>query len=128
MHMLAFVYPSAPGHHFDVDHWRNVHLPLGLGLTDKYLGVRPRRIVLMGPGDGGGGTTEPPFAAIAAVLFDTRDDVETFSTLFEHEEAARRLSQDFPNYAAGPPAIFISEISEVNNVDEMIDIFKSSEL
>jgi hypothetical protein len=84
MYMLAFLYPSAPGHRFDVDHWKTVHLPLGLGLTDKYLGIRPRRIILFGPGQGGDLQPDSaPFGAIAAVLFDDRESVERFRRLSE---------------------------------------------
>ncbi len=129
MYMLAFLYPSAPGHRFDVDHWKTVHLPLGLGLTDKYLGIRPRRIILFGPGQGGDLQPDSaPFGAIAAVLFDDRESVERFSTLFEHEEAAQRLSADFSNYTAGPPAILISEVKDVSDIDAMIDSFYQGEV
>jgi uncharacterized protein (TIGR02118 family) len=129
MHMLAFLYPSAPGHAFDVGHWKDVHLPLGLGLTDKHLGIRPRKILLFGPAQGG--DLQPgsaPFGAIAAVIFDDRESVERFSTLFTFEEAARRLSADFPNYTAGPPAILISEIKEVDDIDAMIARFYEGEV
>jgi uncharacterized protein (TIGR02118 family) len=129
MHMLAFLYPNAPGQKFDVTHWKNVHLPLGIGLTDKHLGIRPRKIMLFAPGQGGDlHYDSAPFSAIAAVIFDDKDTVERFSTLFECEEAARRLSADFPNYTPGPPAIMVSEITEVTDIDEMIESFKRSEM
>lgn len=128
MHVLAFLYPSAPGHRFDVDHWKNVHLPLGLGLTDKHLGIRPRKILLFGSARGGDLQADSaPYEAIAAVCFDEREQVERFSTLFEFEEAARRLSEDFPNYTAGPPAVLISEIRDVSDIDAMIERFYAGE-
>ena len=126
MHMLAFMYPNAPGHVFDIDHWKNVHLPLGLGLTDKYMGIRPERIMLFSPMRGGDLKAESsPFGGIAVVIFDDAKAVERFSTLFEFEEAAQRLSADFSNYAAGPPQVVVSEIREVTEIDKMIEIFKS---
>ncbi|MHA3794979.1 EthD family reductase [Rhizorhabdus wittichii] len=128
MYMLAFLYPAAPGHSFDAAHWKDVHLPLGLGLTDKHLGIRPRKILLFGPGQGGDLRPDSaPHAAIAAVMFDDRESVERFATLFEFEEAARRLSADFPNYTAGPPAILVSEVKEVTDIDAMIERFHAGE-
>ena len=127
MHMLAFMYPHSPGHVFDIGHWKNVHLPLGLGLTDKYLGVRPRRVMLFAPTRGG--DLQPDSASyggIAVCIFDDREAVERFSTLFEFEEAAQRLTADFPNYAAGPPEILVADIREVDDIDEMIQLFKSN--
>lgn len=129
MHMLAFLYPAAPGHRFDVAHWKDVHLPLGLGLTDKHLGIRPSRILLFGPGQGGDLQADSaPFEAIAVVIFDDRESVERFSTLFAFEEAAQRLSADFPNYTAGPPAVLVSEIKEVTDIDAMIERFYEGEV
>jgi uncharacterized protein (TIGR02118 family) len=128
MYMLAFLYPSAPGHVFDTVHWKEVHLPLGLGLTDKHLGIRPRKILFFGPGEGGDLRPESaPYGAVAAVMFDDRESVARFATLFEFEEAARRLSADFPNYTAGPPAILVSEVKEVTDIDAMIERFYAGE-
>jgi hypothetical protein len=128
MHMLAFLYPAAPGHSFDAVYWKQVHLPLGLGLTDKYLGLRPRRILLLAPGQGGDLSADTaPYAAVAMVMFDTRAEVERFSTLFEFEEAAQRLSADFPNYTAGPPDVLVSEVASVEDIDAMIAAFRACE-
>lgn len=128
MHMLAFLYPAAPGEHFDETHWKDVHLPLGLGLTDKHLGIRPEKILLFAPGRGGDLSHDSaPFSAIAAVIFDDKDAVERFSTLFDYEEAARRLSEDFPNYTPGPPMILVSELREVTDIDRMIESFQRAE-
>ncbi|HJQ17772.1 MAG TPA: hypothetical protein VJ859_12325 [Allosphingosinicella sp.] len=127
MHMLAFLYPNSAGHVFDTDHWRNVHLPLGLGLTDKYIGVRPNKVILLAPTRGGDLEADSAaFGAMAIVIFDQEKSVEKLSTLFEFEEAARRLSADFPNYAAGPPQILISEIQELTEIDAIIEKFKSN--
>jgi uncharacterized protein (TIGR02118 family) len=128
MHMLAFLYPSAPGERFDETYWKDVHLPLGLGLTDKHLGIRPNKVMLFAPGLGGDLQHDgAPFSAIAAVVFDDREAVERFATLFDYEEAARRLSEDFPNYTPGPPAILVSEIRDVRDIDEMIESFHRAE-
>ncbi|HKR90403.1 MAG TPA: hypothetical protein VJS38_19720 [Phenylobacterium sp.] len=128
MFALAFLYPSAPGHVFDVEHWRNVHLPLGLGLTDKHLGVRPRRIMLLGPTWGGDLQRDgAQLGGIAIVMFDERKDVERFATLFEFQEAAERLGADFQNYTAGAPNILVADIHDVREIDEMIDRFKRQE-
>lgn len=128
MHMLAFLYPNGAGHEFDTKHWKDVHLPLGLGLTDKYLDVRPKRIMLLAPGRGHDLARETaPYAAIAIVLFDDRADVERFSTLFSFDEAVQRLSADFPNYTVAPPAVLVSDVLEVEDINEMIAQFQRNE-
>ncbi len=128
MHSLSFMYPHIAGHVFDIDHWRNVHLPLGLGLTDKYMGIRPKKITLLSPTRGGDlNADSAAYGGIAIVQFDEKEAVEKFSTLFEFEEAAQRLSADFPNYTAGPPQILISVIQDVTDIDAMVEKFKKSE-
>ena len=124
MHVLAFMYPNAPGKVFDIDHWRNVHLPLGLGLTNKYLGIRPKKVVLLSPTAGGDlHGDSAPYGGIAMVMFESREAAEKLATLFEFKEAADRLSADFANYAAGPPSIMVSEVHEVTDIDAVIEAF-----
>ena len=53
MYMVAFMYPSASTpqdcSEFDYEHFVSVHLPMGLGLTKKYLGITPEKIVVYNP-------------------------------------------------------------------------------
>ena len=112
------------GQQFDYDHLVNVHLPLGVGLTEKHLKIKPKKIVIYSPVHGPDNTPESsPHAAITNVYFDTKEEAETFLRLFEVEEAARRLSEDFPNYTAGPPSVLLARVSEVTDMEALISDF-----
>lgn len=120
-YIVAFCYPNAPGREFDLGHFVNVHLPLGLSQTLKHLGLRPRKLVVYSPTwNVGAPGAELPYVAISSVFFDSRADAEKFSTLFAYEEAARLLSADFPNYTPGPPDVMMAEVHELTDVDALI--------
>lgn len=124
MYMVAFLYPNAPGRKFDYEHLVNAHLPLGVGLTYKHLKIMPTKIVVYSPVHGADNTIESsPYSAITNVYFETRDEAEIFLGLFDVEEAARRLSEDFPNYTPGPPSVLMACVSEVTDMDRMITSF-----
>lgn len=126
MHMVAFMYPNAPGAVFDFDHFLNVHLPLGLGLTQKHLKLTPKKIVVYSPTSGAGGAMVR-YIAISSVFFETQQEAEAFSRLFEVEEAARRLSADFPNYTPGAPDVMMAAVVELTDMEGMIDKFARME-
>ncbi len=124
MYSLTFMYPSGV-RAFDVDHFLKVHLPLGLSLTEKHFGFRPLKLFVQIPMTTGDGTGEAArYGALSSVVFETEAQVLTFSRLFEVEEAARLLSEDFPNYTAGPPAIMIAKVIEIDDVDSVIGAYR----
>ncbi len=128
MYMVAFMYPASPDRAFDYAHFVNVHLPMGVGLTEKYLHIRPEKIVVYTPiVDGEGKTTNVPYSAISSVFFATEADAKTFCTLFTYEEAARRLSEDFANYTPGAPDLIMAEVHELHDMDRWIRDFKDKE-
>lgn len=122
MHMVAFMYPNAPGAAFDFDHFLGVHLPLGLGLTLKHLNLTPTKIVVYSPTSAAGGA-QAPYITISSVFFETQEQAEAFSRLFEVEEAARRLSADFPNYTPGPPDVLVARVVELTDMKGFVDKF-----
>lgn len=122
MYMVAFMYPNAPGATFNFEHFVNVHLTLGLGLTEKHLKLKPVKIVVYSPTSGAGGTLAP-YITMSSVYFATREEAETFSGLFGVEEAARRLSADFPNYTPGPPDVMLAEVVELTDMQGFVDRF-----
>lgn len=120
-YMVAFCYPNRPGGAFDLKHFVDVHLPLGLSQTLKHLQLKPRKLVVYSPTwNVGAPGALLPYIAISSVFFDTRADAEKFSTLFAYEEAARLLSADFPNYTPGPPDVMMAEVHEFTDVDALI--------
>src|SRR5690606_3409600 len=99
MYMVAFCYPNGEARKFDYEHPVNKHLPLGVGLTHKHLNIKPLKIVAYCPVHGADNTEQSsPYSAITNVYFEKKEDAEKFLGLFEVEEAARLLSEDFPNY------------------------------
>jgi len=125
MYMVAFLYPNANGREFDYDHLINKHLPLGVGLTNKHLNIKPVKIVVFSPMYGPDKKPESsPHSAMTNVYFETKDEAEIFLGLFDVEEAARRLSGDFPNYTPGPPSVLMARVSEVTNMDHLISQYR----
>ena len=126
MYMVAFLYPNADGVEFDLGHFVDVHLPLGVGLTAKHLGLKPEKIVIYAPVAGvDGDRNSSPHSAISSVFFHSRDEAERFVGLFEIEEAARRLGEDFPNYTPGPPEVIVAQVTELTDMDALIEQFAS---
>ena len=123
MHMVAFMYPNRPGETFNYDHFVKVHLPLGVGLTKKHLDLKPKKIVVYAPTRSSDPNAQAPYIAISSVFFETQAEADKFARLFEVEEAARRLSADFPNYTPAPPEVLVAKVSELTDMDELIQRF-----
>jgi uncharacterized protein (TIGR02118 family) len=98
---VSVMYPSGPDTTFDVDYYKNVHLPMieeALGDTLKGLELN---IGLAGRAPG-----EPaPYAAIAHLTFDS---LESFQNSFGPHAA--RFAADIPNYTNTNGELQISEI------------------
>lgn len=120
MFVVAFAYPHSDSQAFDLRHFLDVHLPMGVGLTRKHLGIIPEKIVVHGPLDGGGAA--PILAAVSHVYFKTRADADTFLTLFTVPEAAEKLIADFPRYTAGAPQVLVGEILELPDMPGLCDL------
>jgi hypothetical protein len=125
MHVLTFMYPTAPGESFNFEHYFNVHLPLGAGLARKHLGIRNSKMIIQtvrGPEDGG---LEAPYYVLCHVPFETREEADRLATLFADDEARRRLSEDWPKYTPISPVSMLSEWTVLENMDELYARFVS---
>jgi hypothetical protein len=121
MFMVAFMYPNSAGGKFNFEHFVNVHLPLGLSLTRKHLHVTPTKIVVYSPTwNVGDPAATAPYITVSSVFFATRAEAEKFAGLFGVEEAARLLSADFPNYTPGPPEVMMAEVTELTDIEGLI--------
>lgn len=128
MHVLSFLYPHEAGAVFNKEHFLRVHLPLGIGLTHKHLGLKPIKILVFTPTRGGDGTADSAiYGAVSSVFLESRADLDKFATLFNYQEAAERLSADFKNYTPHPPQVLLSETVELNDMDALIAQFKAME-
>lgn len=121
MYMVAFMYPNRPGATFNYEHFVKVHLPLGLALTKKHLGLKPKKIVVYSPTRNGDPAAPAPYITISSVFFETQGEADKFSRLFDVEEAARRLSADFPNYTPAPPEVLVAKVAELTDMDALIE-------
>ncbi|MBS0419402.1 MAG: hypothetical protein JSR66_16955 [Proteobacteria bacterium] len=121
MYMVAFMYPNKAGGTFNLEHFLEVHLPLGLHQTFKHLALKPVKLVVYSPTwNVGYPQGLLPYIAISSVFFNTRAEAEKFAGLFGFEEAARLLSADFPNYTPGPPDVMMAEVTELTDIDALI--------
>jgi hypothetical protein len=119
MHVLTFMYPTAPGGTFNVEHYFRVHLPMGAGLAWKHLEIAVKKMIIQtvrGPENGG---LEAPYYVLCHVPFETREEADRLATLFADEEARRRLSEDWPNYTPISPVAMLSEWTVLENMDEL---------
>ena len=97
---VSAMYPYTEGKRFDIDYYRNKHIPM----VKEAMGDACRGISL-DVGIGGRAPGSPaPYVAIAHMLFDSLD---AFRAAFGPHAA--RLSGDAPNYTDIAPQMQISE-------------------
>jgi hypothetical protein len=120
MFVVAFAYPHADARPFDLRHFLDVHLPMGVALCQRHLDLTPEKIVVHGPLRAGDGAA-PILGAVSHVYFRTLDEAEKFLTLFAYPEAAQKLIADFPNYTAGPPQVLIGEVHGLDDIQGLCD-------
>ena len=119
MHVLTFLYPTAPGETFNFEHYFDTHLPLGAGLARKILNLDVSRMIIQtvrGPEDGG---LPAPYYVLCHVPFETREEADRLATIFAYDEAARRLSEDWPKYTPVSPVAMVSEWTVLENMDAL---------
>ena len=95
---VAIMYPNAAGSRFDVDYYRNTHLPL----ARRLLGSALLGIEL----DVAAG--KAPYHAIGYLIFDS---MAGFQAAFAKAQA--ELGADVPNYTDVEPAVQISNYEKV---------------
>ena len=124
--MVAFAYPRAQDGPLDLQHYLNVHLPLGVGLTNKLLGIRPKRMTVYSSMEGtGSDSIAAEHAIITTLIFDSKDQADKFLTLFDIEEAATRLTEDYANFTAHHPHPIWGEVVEITDMDPLIARFET---
>jgi uncharacterized protein (TIGR02118 family) len=98
---VSVCYPNSEGKTFDIDYYRNKHLPLVSELLgDALKGLAAEK------GLGGGAPGSPaPFAAIATMYFNS---MEEFGQAFA--ENVEKLMADVPNYTTIEPIFQIGEV------------------
>ena len=118
MYAVNVMYPIATSGRFDVDHYKNVHIPLGVGLMWKHFQVKPIAIHFHYPTYGvDRKPASAPFAAITTMQFNSRDDAHCFIALFEKPEEAAKLAADWPNFTDESPIVVIGAVDDIATDD-----------
>jgi uncharacterized protein (TIGR02118 family) len=98
---LSVMYPNGEGKTFDMDYYKNKHIPMVAGL----LGDAVKGATV----EAGLGSVEPgstaPYAAMGNLYFES---METFGSSFGPHAA--EIMADTPNYTNIQPAVQISEV------------------
>lgn len=98
---LSVIYPYSEGKKFDVEYYRNSHIPM----VQQKLGDACKGTSVDQGVSGGQPGSKPAYAVMAHLLFDS---VEAFQAAFApHAEV---ISKDIPNYTDIEPIIQISEV------------------
>lgn len=113
MYVVRIMYPRTAGSTFNLQHYLDVHTPLGLGLLKSNTGVVPLRVevdshpIAAGPGP-------MPFHCASNLYFAEAAHVEAFKSLFANEATAKQLAADFDFYTTNHPVISVSKITEID--------------
>ena len=115
MYCIKVMYPKKPGSSvtFNLKHYLEVHVPLGLSLFRQHMGFSPVRTesdVNCSPL--GGGTAH--YHVIASLYFRTRQEADGFTRLFGIPEVAARLKADWPNFTELDPEVIGSEVVDLD--------------
>ena len=98
---VSVFYPNNDGTTFDMDYYRNSHMPM----VRENLGEACKESAIEG-GLGGGGPDSPPiYIAMGHLYFDSVEDFE--SSFGPHAEA---IMGDIPNYTNVEPVIQVSQV------------------
>lgn len=114
MYCVKVLYPNTPGSTFNLEHYLQVHVPLGLGLLKKHCNAVPVRIEAAANPYTLVEGTRPPYHVIFSAYFRTKAEADSFKKLFGVEEAVRLQKEDWPNFSQVDPEIVITEIIEVD--------------
>ena len=100
---VSVFYPQSEGKSFDMDYYRNSHMPM---FREK-LGDACKNKAIEG-GLGGGAPDSPPtYVAMGHLYFDSVEDFQ--SSFGPHAEA---IMADIPNYTNIEPVIQVSQVHE----------------
>ena len=124
MYCCTFLYPRPQRRSFDYDYHREVHMPLGIALTERFLGIRPKMFWIERIDEGVADSKEP-YAAIVHLLFEDEDDFKRFGTLNTFPEAARLFADDYPKYTERFPEVRLSRWTYDDDMQALIEKHKS---
>jgi uncharacterized protein (TIGR02118 family) len=98
---VSILYPNTPGSKFDMDYYRNKHMPM---VQEKMAGACTHFTIDQGLAGGAPGAPAT-YVAMGQLFFES---VESFQTAFAPHGKA--IAADIPNYTDVAPVIQISQV------------------
>ncbi|MGD9765790.1 MAG: EthD family reductase [Candidatus Binatia bacterium] len=114
MYCVKILYPNRPGSSFNLQHYFDVHIPLGLRLMKEHCDLVPARLEVDTRPSGMTADSKVPYHAISSIYFEQRAEADACRAFFGREEIFRELSRDFPNYTESDPEIIFSELVAID--------------
>ncbi|MEM7542781.1 MAG: hypothetical protein AAF384_14540 [Pseudomonadota bacterium] len=123
MYVVHVMYPNPADatQEFDMRHYLEVHMPMGIGYLHREFGVRPCRVEVCGGTYGADRTNaSADYNCFGSVYFETKQEADTFIELFEMERPRGVLAADWPKYTPADPIAVLGEI-KVLDIDETLE-------
>ena len=121
MYVVSIRYPRAQGQEFNLQHWRDVHMPKGIGTYNKTNGFIPKRVMIQHSVFGMDGRPESTDSyATVWLVFDELKGLEGFMRLHNDSVKSAELERDFDNYAPVPPHIALGEFEIFEDMDAIL--------
>jgi len=101
MVIVSVMYPASAGAKFDIDYYRETHIPL-VGARWNDCGLRDAKVLtgVGAPGDGA-----PAYSVIALLTFDSAADFE--QAVARH---GAEIIGDIPNFSSVQPVIQVNDV------------------
>lgn len=115
MHVVQIMYPREDGVTFNLQHYLDVHIPMGLGLLWKHYQVKPAQAMLTHDTYGRDrAPSSAQYSAISTLIFNERAEAERFIELFEIPEAREQLSADWSRFTGQPPVVVLGAMAHLD--------------
>ena len=123
MYAFTFLYPRPKSRMFDYEYHRAVHMPMGLALVKRDLGVEPAMFWIERIDEGDPSSSEQ-YCAIVHLMFTDREARDRMVTSRINPAAAEKLRSDYDNFTDIAPTIRISQVTMDEDIAGYIDRFE----
>lgn len=118
MYCVSVMYPNETGSAFKLQHYLDVHMPMGVGLLHKHFGIKPARIEVFHDTYGPDRTNaSAAYHCFGNVYFEKKEDVDRFIELFEMKEPTALLKADWPKYTPKDPIAVVAKVTVLDPDD-----------
>lgn len=121
MYAVSIRYLRKIGENFNLEHWKQTHMPMGLATLYRTQSVRPVRVMIQHSVVGMDSAEESTDAyATVWLIFESREGLKGFMALHNDPVAAAPLVEDFSHYAPLAPHIALGEVWEFKDIDGLL--------